>query len=690
MIKLFKDKKGQSLVEVIIAMAIFALISSAIMSVTMGSLNGLTQGGDETEAQGLAQEGMEAIRSIRDGAWNELVSSPAKVSISGSTWALSSGSSELINNKYTRTITLSDVCRDGSNSIVNCPGIYTDPHTKFASTTVSWLPRFNATNTIEQYGFITNWESQDWVQTNWVGGSGQSVWSDVTKYFSDDSNLDITILGEIKLKELVNSGSAGWPFSTSTDYTYNASKISVTGDKAQLVNLGGGGSCSGTPNACNTFSTSPSCSAQLGCSWTPTSGSSPAWSTTWGTYADWENGGNASGASPTTGGNPTNYKNITITRNASAQTASGYWQQAFTTTVANPTTATINFDWSIKSYNAQFLTSYIIYVFVDNFNGAPIVGNQVWSQTVTGTTGWATVSNLNVASKLTTAGTYYIKLVARRIKPVGNPVNTNNTVGWDNVSLNWSNNLCSGTPNACNTFVTSPACTTQLSCTWSTTPSYPTDNPSINPTATYTGTGINFWTGFTETATKGTGEIYYQLSVDGSNWKYWNGSSWATAGVSNYNTANIINTNIGTFATSTGQIVFKAFLASDGNQQVALDNVSIGYLGGSGSYASTGSFISSAFNMNNNSPVQVVDWDEVKPANTNIKLQVQTAPDAGGVPGTWTSWFGASGAGTYFTNHYGSIISALLNGNQWVQYRVELSGDGTDTPVLQEVRVNYK
>lgn len=372
-----------------------------------------------------------------------------------------------------------------------------------------------------------------------------------------------------------------WDFSAAGDYAYTAGKIEITGGVARLKDQGTGGSCSGAATACNTFVTSPACAAQAGCLWGGgAAGSSPAWSTAWGTYADWESGGNASGSSPATGGNPTNYKDIAITRNSGAQTASGYWQQSFVTTAANPETAAIKFDWSIKSYNGTYLTSYIIYVFVDNFSGAPTIGNQVWSQTISGTTGWATVSNVNVASKLTAAGTYYIKLLARRIKPAGNPPNVNNTVGWDNVSLTWSkNNSCSGTATACNTFIASPACAAQSGCIWNTVPVYPTDSPAIYPNTSLAPAGATSWNSFIETATKNGGSINYQLSSDdGAAWKYWNGSAWAAAATSaNSNSALIINTNISLFPAAAGKIMWKAFLVSNGSQQIILDNIAIGY-----------------------------------------------------------------------------------------------------------------
>jgi hypothetical protein len=224
--------------------------------------------------------------------------------------------------------------------------------------------------------------------------------------------------------------------------------------------------------------------------------------------------------------------------------------------------------------------------------------------------------------------------------------------------------------------------------------SYPTDNPSIFPISSFSSSGINSWNNFQEQATKNGGEIYYQLSVNGGlSWLYWNGWSWVNTGSSNFNAASTIASNINRLSTSSQMITFKAFLNSDGTQQVILSEVSIGYSSNSSGYKNSGFFVSSAFSLVDNSPVQVISWDENIPDCTpacEIKMQVRTAPDASGLPGTWTDWYGSGGANTYFTYHYGELISKNLNWNRWVQYRAELTGDGNNSPVLNEVRINYK
>ena len=114
---------------------------------------------------------------------------------------------------------------------------------------------------------------------------------------------------------------------------------------------------------------------------------------------------------------------------------------------------------------------------------------------------------------------------------------------------------------------------------------------------------------------------------------------------------------------------------------VGFDNISLNF--GSGGYVTSGALTSSAFNMSDTSPVQAVEWDETASVGTDITIDVATAPDSGGNPGAWTAWQNA-------TANAGTLLPVLLNGNQWVRYRVNLTGDGTSTPILEEVRINYK
>ncbi|MFC1595127.1 hypothetical protein ACFL3E_01720 [Patescibacteria group bacterium] len=636
------DKSGQSILEVIVAMAIFGLIAASMMSMALGGFVGLEQGGDQTEAEALAQEGIEAVRGIRDDAWNRIIYSTSSIAIGGNEWVFSGeGTTEQI-GQYTRVISFADVCRDGSDNITTCPGIYTDAHSKKIAATVTWDTRNNVSNTVQRVAYITNWESKDWVQTDWSGGSGQAKWSDVTKYDSDDGNVVVFTAGQVTLAEIAApTGTNNWLFDTAGNYTYDSNKLEVTGGYAQLV-------------------------ASLNGSFDTANDGFDSGLTDW-SFSMWDAGGgevDPTGTWQSTGGNTGGYIKVDIPSNARGDELGGYWEQSFTTTALNPIT-TCYFDWEISQWIApDGVDDFQFYVFLDNASGEPTIGQEVWSSGAqSGTTGWSGIQSIDCSSKITTVGTYYYKIAVwldTKNKDTG-PI----TVGYDNAKVHWDEY------------------------------SYSIDSPNIYPLSSFATSSVENWSTFSETATKNGGAIYYQLSNDdGSTWQYWNGASWANAGSTDYNLASVVNANISTFSTSTNQIKFNAFLSSDGSQLVKLDTISVGWaetLVG-GAYATDGYLNSSAF-KDGTANYNVIEWGESLSSctpNCSIKFQVRVATQAAGNPDIWTDWHGAGGVNSYFTTSTGSMIPADLNNYPWVQYKVILSGDGDDTPVLQSVDINYK
>jgi len=62
-------------------------------------------------------------------------------------------------------------------------------------------------------------------QTDWIGGTGQTIFEDETKYFSDDNKIDISTAGKIKLKKL------------GTDYYEEGCMMSSVFDAGQAVDF---------------------------------------------------------------------------------------------------------------------------------------------------------------------------------------------------------------------------------------------------------------------------------------------------------------------------------------------------------------------------------------------------------------------------------------------------------------------
>src|SRR3989344_9380748 len=88
-------KTGVSLVEVILAVALFALFATALLGLLFASYGSNFQALEKHKAGLYAQEGLEAVLSIRRQAWNLLVNGDHGLTSLAGFWQFN-GSSDLI------------------------------------------------------------------------------------------------------------------------------------------------------------------------------------------------------------------------------------------------------------------------------------------------------------------------------------------------------------------------------------------------------------------------------------------------------------------------------------------------------------------------------------------------------------------------------------------------------------------
>lgn len=69
-----KKHLGQSLIEVVVATGMMALLLTAVLSLISLSVKNSRLAKDRTKAVGLAQGGVELMRAYRDSNWNDLYS----------------------------------------------------------------------------------------------------------------------------------------------------------------------------------------------------------------------------------------------------------------------------------------------------------------------------------------------------------------------------------------------------------------------------------------------------------------------------------------------------------------------------------------------------------------------------------------------------------------------------------------
>jgi hypothetical protein len=154
------DTAGQSILEIVIALGVFLVFASAMISVIIGGFSLNERDGQYLVADNLAQEGVEAVRSIRNRSWLELNYNRSAVEINTGQWRLSGeDTTEQIGN-FTRIIDFSPVYRDVGGNIVEPtdPGATLDANSKLVLVTIGWQTREGIAATIERNMYLTNWQ----------------------------------------------------------------------------------------------------------------------------------------------------------------------------------------------------------------------------------------------------------------------------------------------------------------------------------------------------------------------------------------------------------------------------------------------------------------------------------------------------------------------------------------------------
>ncbi len=166
-----KFQKGQFTIEVILASALFMIFSVGIVSVVLQGLDANRVSNETIIANSYASEGIEAVRSMRNQSFGNLVSttSAGLVRTGGNVWGF--GGTNNAFTKYTRSIAVLSVNRDASGNIVATGGTL-DPNTKKITSTVTWNVSPQRNNSIVLTTYLTNWRSTPASCTAYCQGLG--------------------------------------------------------------------------------------------------------------------------------------------------------------------------------------------------------------------------------------------------------------------------------------------------------------------------------------------------------------------------------------------------------------------------------------------------------------------------------------------------------------------------------------
>jgi Tfp pilus assembly protein PilV len=140
--RLEKLFKGFSLVEVLLAISIFVLFVSVIVITIIYGEESAALGGARSRASIFANEGLEAMRNIRDANFSNLTDNTSLgIGISSNQWAFIGSSDTSPDGRFNRQIGISAV----------------DVNTKLIKSKVTWSQNLQRNGSVELSTYFTNW-----------------------------------------------------------------------------------------------------------------------------------------------------------------------------------------------------------------------------------------------------------------------------------------------------------------------------------------------------------------------------------------------------------------------------------------------------------------------------------------------------------------------------------------------------
>jgi prepilin-type N-terminal cleavage/methylation domain-containing protein len=145
---MMRNKKGFSLVEVLVAVFIATLSIFIVWKVYTFFIEISFSNPSVFQASFLAEEGIEAMKLMRDDNWTANIAGltsgvPYTLTFNGTAWALIE-TTVLIDSQFDRRVLVYDVYRDGTGNIAESGTL--DRNTKKISVQVSWVKNSKVTS----------------------------------------------------------------------------------------------------------------------------------------------------------------------------------------------------------------------------------------------------------------------------------------------------------------------------------------------------------------------------------------------------------------------------------------------------------------------------------------------------------------------------------------------------------------
>ena len=222
-----KSISGQSLVEIIIAITVGAILIGAASAAIVPILRSNLETRNVQTASSLAQEYLDNVQNLAESNWLNIYIPPGSkgpssqfyLSATSTTYEILSGTTSTVveGRTFTRYFSIentsrnlcgaSDITTNATSSCASGPGssgVADDPSTQKITTTITWPEN----RSISKSQYLTRSRNKVFVQTDWSAGPGQEgpITSENNKFFTS-SVIDYTSsVGSITIQGSAASG----------------------------------------------------------------------------------------------------------------------------------------------------------------------------------------------------------------------------------------------------------------------------------------------------------------------------------------------------------------------------------------------------------------------------------------------------------------------------------------------------
>ena len=255
--KNFKKKlKGYSLAELVLAIGIFAIISSMLIFLVVDATRTLENTRTRSKAAQLTEGIYTSLILVKSQAWYNIAKHTNEglkhLEYSLGEYLILDG--EIVQNGLTYSFTIEEVQRDTNGNIIQTGGA-NDPHTRLINIFISWIDRIGKVHSINPKMYVNDWNTHSIVYTTKTDFD-TGIFTETMSQTVEDGEVRLLSMKysdwcnptlSLTQHDLTRSGVASALF-TIGDYVYmgtgeNASgdafsKISVAGEPPVVTELG--------------------------------------------------------------------------------------------------------------------------------------------------------------------------------------------------------------------------------------------------------------------------------------------------------------------------------------------------------------------------------------------------------------------------------------------------------------------